>query len=198
MAHIIDLKRPVGETDMKNMKWLILGLAVMTLLALYLNRERLFTKAGDEEAEKYFGDADFVYTETDRKAEYFASARYNREKKRTEATEALNDIIQSALATAENKSLAYEEIRQYAFSETCENAIESLIAAKGFGECIAFVGRDSASVVVSEDRLTQAQAAQITDIVVSQTGYSASDVTVIEYKAGDEAPAEANDGVQNE
>jgi len=183
---------------MKNVKWLILALTVLTATAVYLNRDRLFTAGDDKQTEGYFGDADFVYGQTDPKEEYFASARYSREKKRDEASEALTAVISNAQATAENKALAYEELQLYAFSETCETAIESLVSAKGFGECIAFVGRESASVVVSEDTLTQAQAAQITDIVVSQTGYPASAVTVIEYKAGSEVSPESPTAAENE
>ncbi len=183
---------------MKNIKWLILGLALLTGLAVYLNKDRLLKDDDAKDAEEYFGDADFVYDGEDEKSEYFVSARYNREKKRDEATAALNSVISDPGASGENKSLAYAEIEHYAFSETCETAIESLIKAKGFGECIAFVSRDTVSIVVSESSLTSAQAAQITDIAVSQTGYSPSNVTVIEFNAGQSAAEEGKTGADFE
>jgi stage III sporulation protein AH len=183
---------------MKNIKWVILGLALLTGLAVYLNRDRLLKDDSIRDAEEYFGDADFVYDGADEKNEYFVSARYNREKKRDEATAVLNSVISDPDATGENKALAYSEIEHYAFSETCETAIESLIMAKGFGECIAFVSRDTVSIVVSESSLTSAQAAQITDIAVSQTGYSPSNVTVIEYDAGQSSPEVGENGADFE
>ena len=62
-----------------------------------------------------------------------------------------------------------------------EAQIENLVTAKGYTDCVAFMGEDSISVVVSSDtgELTAEDVAKITDIVVGETKFSAGDVKVI-------------------
>ena len=62
-----------------------------------------------------------------------------------------------------------------------EAQIENLVIAKGYADCVAFMGENSVSVVVSaaEDGLQTEDVAKITDIVVGETKFSAGDVKVI-------------------
>ena len=63
-----------------------------------------------------------------------------------------------------------------------EAQIENLITAKGYADCVAFLGEDSISVVVSAlaNGMTDADAARIGEIVMEQTGLKADQIKIIE------------------
>ena len=62
-----------------------------------------------------------------------------------------------------------------------ESQIESLIVAKGYQDCVAYISEDGISVAVAapEDGLTQSDVALLSDIVLSQTSCKLSDIRVI-------------------
>jgi hypothetical protein len=61
-----------------------------------------------------------------------------------------------------------------------EANIETLIMAKGFDKCVAVINGDSARIVVSGTQLTQAQIAQINEIVYEQANILPVNVTITE------------------
>ena len=63
-----------------------------------------------------------------------------------------------------------------------EGQVENLIIAKGYADCVAFMGENSISVVVSaaEDGLQMEDVAKITDIVLRETDYAADQITIME------------------
>ena len=54
--------------------------------------------------------------------------------------------------------------------------------AKGYADCVAFMGEGGISIVVSaaEDGLQTEDVAKITDIVLSETDYTADQITIME------------------
>ena len=73
-------------------------------------------------------------------------------------------------------------IQTMASATMTEAQIENLVTAKGYADCVAFLGEDSVSVVVSaqENGLTDADAARIGEIVMEQTGLQADQIKIIE------------------
>ena len=63
-----------------------------------------------------------------------------------------------------------------------DGQIENLVVAKGYVDCVAFMGENSISVVVSaaEDGLQTEDVAKITDIVLSETSYTADQIKIME------------------
>ena len=63
-----------------------------------------------------------------------------------------------------------------------EAQIESLIIAKGYTECVAYMSEEGISVAVAapEGGLKQADVAVITDIVLTQSEYDVEDIRVVE------------------
>ena len=63
-----------------------------------------------------------------------------------------------------------------------ESQIESLVTAKGYADCVVFMGAESVSVVVAppEGGLTATDAARIKDIVISETDYTAQQIKIME------------------
>ena len=63
-----------------------------------------------------------------------------------------------------------------------ESQIESLVIAKGYADCVAFMGDNSVSVVVSaaNDGLQTEDVAKIMDIVLTETNYTADQIKILE------------------
>ena len=105
---------------------------------------------------------------------YFDSARLNRQQAR--------DSIANESADETMKEANGEAIQTLASYTVSEAQIENLVTAKGYTDCVAFIGDESVSVVVSarEGGLTDADVAKITEIVTDETGMEASQVKIIE------------------
>lgn len=113
----------------------------------------------------------------------FAQIRLSRQESRDSAVALLQETIamdgdQTAVsASAETLDLIVSDA-------LAEAQIESLIIAKGYTDCVAYMSEDKISVAVSapEDGLSDADIALISDIVTSQTEYALSELRIIEVK----------------
>lgn len=123
------------------------------------------------------GDETAVYTGGD----YFASARLTRQQARDNAISLLQEAAAQEGAAETAATEASEGIQVLASYTLTEAQIENLVTAKGYADCVAFMGEDGISVVVSTDtgELTEADVAKVVDIAVSESGYPASAVKVM-------------------
>lgn len=114
-------------------------------------------------------------------SDYFATARLNREEARDNSLSILKETVNDPEAAKEAVSSASESITAMASATLQESKIESLVTAKGYEDCVAFIGDNSVSVVVrtGNGELKGEDVAKITDIVVGETKFAASDVKVI-------------------
>ena len=112
---------------------------------------------------------------------YFASARLNREEARAEALAILQETVESGSADEAAVSAASESITAMANATLAESQIENLVTAKGYPDCVAYIGENSVSVVVStaSGTLEASDVAKITDIVLGETDVAASAVKVV-------------------
>ncbi|MCD7753532.1 MAG: SpoIIIAH-like family protein [Clostridiales bacterium] len=120
-------------------------------------------------------------SETGDSSGYFAEARLSREEARASALSILQETVDDPEASDAAVSAAAESITAMASATLAESQIESLVTAKGYPECVAFIGDNSVSVVVSTEsgELSGADVAKITDIVLGETDFSASSVKVV-------------------
>ena len=114
--------------------------------------------------------------------DYFAAVRLSRQ----EARDSAINLIQEAMAYSESgktaeSSAELDDIVQTALSEA---QIESLIIAKGYTDCVAYMTNEGISVAVAapEGGLQEADVAVIADVVLSQSDYALSDIRVIEVQ----------------
>lgn len=113
--------------------------------------------------------------------DYFATARLSRKQARDNAISMLKDA-----STDENadQSVLYEAsktLQVLAGYTVAESQIENLVTAKGYTDCVAFMGAESISIVVEdEDGLDATDVARIMDIVVQETGYAPNQIKVLE------------------
>lgn len=117
--------------------------------------------------------------------DYFAAVRLSRQKARDSAVNLLQDAMAYAASGDGSKdteaAMELEDIIQTALSEA---QIESLIIAKGYTDCVAYMSGDGISVAVSspEGGLQQSDVAVIADIVMTQSAYSLDDIRVVEVQ----------------
>ena len=132
---------------------------------------------GQEDADGAPADEEAVYTGDD----YFASARLTRQQARDNAISLLQEAADQPGADTAVANEASEGIAVLAGYTMAEAQIENLVTAKGYADCVAFMGEDGISVVVSTDtgELTDTDVAKVVDIAVSESGYPASAVKVM-------------------
>ena len=113
---------------------------------------------------------------------YFSTARLNRKQARDNALSMLQEAAKDEKADKQTVDDANAAIQTMAGYTVTEAQIENLITAKGYTDCVAFLGEDSISVVVSamENGMTDADAARIGEIVMEQTGFDADQIKIIE------------------
>ncbi len=115
--------------------------------------------------------------------EYFAEVRLSRQQSRDSALGVLQEAMAYDTDGTENAAAA-AALEQVVSTALSEAQIESLVIAKGYADCVAYMTDSGITVAVSapEDGLDAASVAQIADIVTSQSDYSVSDIRVIEVK----------------
>ncbi len=166
-----------GQTDV------IDSAAEDTALADVSEDTEVSAVAEDETAE----DVGLYYTpeETDVvMSEYFAQVRLTKTQARDSAVETLSTVSTTEGASQETVDSALAEIALVAEYTIMEAELESLILAKGFEECVVFINDGGIDVTVpaSTEGLSTAAVAQITDIVITETGFEADNLRIIEVR----------------
>ena len=100
---------------------------------------------------------------------YISEAKNNREVVRSKACELLTKTIKDPDISSDAKQKAENSLMSMAEAMDNENECESILRAKGFGECIVFVSDDSVNVTLGGKELTSVEAAQINDVIFSVT-----------------------------
>lgn len=113
--------------------------------------------------------------------DYFAAVRLSRQQARDSAVTLLQEAMAYSNETDTQSSAQLEQIVQTAL---CEAQIESLVIAKGYADCVAYIGDEGISVAVAspEGGLTQDDVAVIADIVITQSEYTMQDIRVVEVQ----------------
>ncbi len=113
-------------------------------------------------------------------SDYFAAVRLSRQEARDSAV----GLLQEAMAYNDDAQSAQtnsklEEIVQVAL---CEAQIESLVIAKGYADCVAYISDDGISVAVAspEGGLQEKDVAVIADIIMTQSDYDMENIRVVE------------------
>ncbi|MBQ3503319.1 MAG: SpoIIIAH-like family protein [Oscillospiraceae bacterium] len=112
--------------------------------------------------------------------DYFAAVRLSRQ----EARDSALNLLQEAMAYSDQSKSAESavELDQIIQTALSEAQIESLVIAKGYADCVAYMTNEGISVAVAspEGGLKQEDVAVIADIVLTQSDYSLDDIRVVE------------------
>jgi stage III sporulation protein AH len=101
-----------------------------------------------------------------------------KEQTRAQNKETLLEIINNANISETQKQEAVNSMISMTDIAEKETAAEILLEAKGFDDAIVSIDDDSVDVVVNTTELTEAQRAQIEDIVIRKTGVSADAIII--------------------
>lgn len=107
-----------------------------------------------------------------------SEAKVTREQTRSRNKEILMELINSANVTEEQKQRAIDEMVEMTDVAEKELAAETLLVAQGFDEVVVSIYDSCADVVVSSAQVSDAQRAQIEDIVKRKTGIEAANITI--------------------
>ncbi len=130
-------------------------------------------------------DADALEAEagllSDTATDYFAAVRLSRQEARDSAVTLLQEAMAYDSTQDGSSAQELEELIQVALSEA---QIESLVIAKGYADCVAYMSDEGISVAVAapENGLQQSDVALITDIILTQSGYELDEVRVVEVR----------------
>ncbi len=123
-------------------------------------------------------NANDTTTETD----YFAAVRLSRQQARDNAV----SLLQEAMAYSQTKEseTANAQLEQIVQTALCEAQIESLVIAKGYTDCVAYISEDGISVAVAspEGGIKDSDVALIADIVMAQSEFNMNDIRVFEVQ----------------
>ena len=177
----------------KKKQLMLVALVAALGLAVYLNfylvdSPSLSAGTGttDKKEDGNLGDATFVGTgvsDPNGELTYFDEARQNRTAAREEALSILQEVLDSAQASAEDKAQATQKATAIAENVLQESKIENLILAKGFADSVVHIDGDACSVVVQSVDLQQQESLQIMEIVVSQSDVAADKVQILSVEA---------------
>lgn len=107
-----------------------------------------------------------------------SQARVNRQNSRDEAIELLNGVLEDVESDSAAKQQAVEQASAIAQNILEESNVESLLEAKGYTDCVAYVTSEECSVVVS-GTLEDTDMLIVQEIVMEQTGLTADKITII-------------------
>ena len=107
-----------------------------------------------------------------------AEAKVTREQVRAKNKESLMEIIDNENLSDEQKQDAVNQMVAMTDIAEKEAAAETLLASKGFSEAVVSLTQDAADVVVNAAELSDANRAQIEDIITRKTGVAAQNIVI--------------------
>lgn len=110
--------------------------------------------------------------------EMLSDAKLLKEQTRAKNKETLMEIINSAGITEQQKQEAVNGMVQMTAVAEKETAAEILLEAKGFSDVVVSINGNAVDVVVNALELTDAQRAQIEDIVTRKTDIAAENIII--------------------
>ena len=137
--------------------------------------EELEEALAEEQLEEVPGEAVFTSAGT---ISALSGAKLQKEQTRAQNKATLLEIINNANISETQKQEAVNSMISMTDIAEKETAAEILLEAKGFNDAIVSIDGDSVDVVVNATELTEAQRAQIEDIVIRKTNVSADSIII--------------------
>lgn len=130
--------------------------------------------------------ADTAAADTAVSSDFFPGYKLERQSTREEEAAYLQAIIDDENTDPATRRTAQEQLMTLASTMEKELLMEGLLEAKGFAQVITTLHTDSVNVVVGSPMLSEAQVAQIYDVVLSQADASPENIRIITAVSRDE------------
>jgi len=142
------------------------GLDLSEVIAIPTNEQHL-TEAGEA-----------IFVNQSRESSFFVQARLNREQSRSSERSILTELINNNNVQQEQRAQAADAMLEIQRRIERETAAEALIESKGFAEVYVRISDNAVDVIVSQDTLTDAELAQIMDIIKRKTGVNETQIHI--------------------
>ena len=156
-------------------------------LEMDLSAEEIYASTGitekaeetslEEVAESQPGDAILTSTETALHS-FSSEAKLSRDQTRAKNTESLLEIINSDVVSEAQKQAAIDQMLELTDISERETGAETLLAAKGFEEVVVSISDTKVDVVINQSEITDAQRAQIEDVITRKTGVPPENIVI--------------------
>ncbi len=113
-----------------------------------------------------------------------SGARLMKEQTRARNKETLLEIINNVNISEEQKQEAVDDMIALTDVAEKETAAEILLESKGFDDVVVSITDDTVDVVVNTEELSEAQRAQIEDIIIRKTGVAPEAIVISTLNAG--------------
>lgn len=142
----------------------------------YLEQAALEENVELNSDEEDIGEA--VLTSAQTMKSNLATAKLNREQSRARSKEALLAIINDETMDSAAKDEAVNSYVKLTDTIEKETDAETVLAAKGYTDCIVTVNDDTVDVTLPVANLSDTERAQVEDIVTRKTGYDVSQLVI--------------------
>ncbi len=144
-----------------------------------VDEENADLEAGSDSVEEITGDVpgEAVFTSV-AGMDSLSGAKLLKEQTRAKSRETFLEIINNPNIAEEQKQEAIDGMIELTDVAEKETAAEILLEAKGFEDVVVSITDDMVDVVVNTAELTEAQRAQIEDIVVRKTGMNPEAIVI--------------------
>ena len=144
-----------------------------------VDEENADLEAGSDSVEEITGDGpgEAVFTSV-AGMDSLSGAKLLKEQTRAKSRETFLEIINNTNIAEEQKQEAIDGMIELTDVAEKETAAEILLEAKGFEDVVVSITDDMVDVVVNTAELTEAQRAQIEDIVVRKTGMNPEAIVI--------------------
>ena len=114
-----------------------------------------------------------------KKATYILDMKMTREKQRNDLTQDLNEMINNPSTSEEARKEASTMKLQLVKDQDDELKIENILSTKGFENALVYISNGKVNVVVSEEKLTESDAAKIFDLVAEEANVKYEKIKVM-------------------
>ena len=119
-----------------------------------------------------------IFVNNSNSSSFFVQARLNREQSRSNERSILNELISNNNVDADQRAQAADAMLEIQRRIERETAAEALIESKGFAETYVRISDNAVDVIVSKEALTDAELAQIMDIIKRKTGMNETQIHI--------------------
>lgn len=129
------------------------------------------------------GEAVLTSTNSTAAVNFCSAARLSREQTRSKNKETLQQVIDNENVAQDLKEEAANDLMNLTNVAEMELAAETLLEAKGFANSVVSINDESVDVVICLETLSDAQKAQIEDIVTRKAECSADKIVITTLKS---------------
>ena len=166
----------------KKKYFIFAGLIALLILTGYLNytfnnNQPANVATGGQTEEEQLGEE--TETSAGTTASFFETFRTERETSRSQEIAYLDAIISNTETDADTLKEAQEQKLSISKAMEMEVTIEGLLKAKGFEDAVVTIHTGSINVVIAKEELSDAEVAQILDVVKAESGEKSENIKII-------------------